>query len=63
VKWTDEEENNSLGYAQEPGRTPQSKIPGFCRHKVACPFSLLFVEVGGLKSSKKNERNFGKLSY
>jgi hypothetical protein len=63
VKWTDEEENNSLGYAQELGRTPQSKIPGFCRHKVACPFSLLFVEVGGLKSPEENERNFGKLSY
>jgi hypothetical protein len=63
VKWTDEKENNSLGCAQELGRTPQSKIPGFCRHKVACPFSLLSVEVGGLKASKKNEKNFGKLSY
>jgi hypothetical protein len=63
VKWTDEKENNSLGCAPELGRTPQSKIPGFCRHKVACPFSLLSVEVGGLKASKKNERNFGKLSY
>jgi hypothetical protein len=30
---------------------------------VACPFSPLFVEVGGLKSPEENERNFGKLSY
>jgi hypothetical protein len=63
VKWTNEKENNSLGCPQELGRTPQSKIPGCCRHKVACPFSLLFDEVGKLKSLEENKRNFAKLSY
>jgi hypothetical protein len=55
VKRTDEKGNGFLGCAQEPGRIPQSKIPGFCHHKVACPFSLLFVEVGKFKPSKETK--------
>jgi len=63
VKWMGKKENTPLGRAQELGRVPRSKLSGFCRHKVACLFSLLFVDVEKPKSHEETGRNFGKLSY